>query len=184
MHGDNETKKLIEGCLNNDRQSQRALYDKYAPQMYPVCIRYAGNETEAEDILVDAFLNVFTHLKELKKHSSLKSWIYATVVRTSLMHLRAKRQHPFMESFDDMDDSYNCPAPDGEAAIVAKMEAQQAMKIIARLPETQRTIFNMYAIDGFGYKEIAETLEMNESSVRVYYQRARHWILSVMNKQK
>lgn len=183
MHGDSKTQKLIEGCLNNDRQSQRALYEEYAPKMYPVCIRYAGNEAEAEDILVEAFLNVFTHLHELRKQSSLNSWIYATVVRTALMHLRKERQQPFAEPIDAAGNHHH-PFIEGEDAIVAKIDAKEAMSIIARLPEMHRIIFNMHAIDDFKFREIADELGLNASSVRVYYQRARQWILTEMEKLK
>lgn len=181
MHGDSKTQELIEGCLNNDRQSQRALYELYAPQMYPICIRYVG-EAEAEDILVEAFVSVFTHLHELKKQSSLNSWIFATVVRTALMHLRKEQQRPYTEPLDNAGDNH--PAIEDENAIIAKMDAKEVMNIIAQLPEMHRIIFNMHAIDDFKFREIADELGINASSVRVYYQRARQWILTEMEKLK
>ena len=70
-----DNRKLIDGCRRNDRSAQRALYDTFAPMMFPVCLRYIGNETEAEDVLIESFVTVFTHIGDVEKASSLQSWI-------------------------------------------------------------------------------------------------------------
>lgn len=175
-----DNRELIEGCRRNDRSAQRALYDTFAPMMFPVCLRYIGNETEAEDVLIEAFVTVFTHIGELEKAGSLQSWIYSIVVNASLQHLRKMKKQPQIESFED--NIAMLPSDGPEEDLYAQWEARDVMRVIEKMPENWRVIFNMHAIDDFSFKEISEKMGMNHNTVRVYYQRARAWALEQLSK--
>jgi len=176
-----DNRKLIDGCRQNDRTAQRTLYDKYAPLMFPVCLRYIGNETEAEDVLIEAFVTVFTHIEDLEKAGSLQSWIYSIVVNTSLQFLRKQKKQPITEPFEEYVESYT---EDNSADNSdTQWEAQDVIRVISEMPETWRLIFNMHAIDDFSFREIAEKTGMNHNTIRVYYQRARAWALEQLSEK-
>ena len=176
-----DNRKLIDGCRRNDRSAQRALYDTFAPMMFPVCLRYIGNEAEAEDVLIESFVTVFTHIGDVEKASSLQSWIYSIVVNASLQYLRKMKKQPQTESFEDYVETH--PSNEPEEDLHTQWDAQNVMRVIEEMPETWRIIFNMHAIDDFSFKEISEKIGMNHNTVRVYYQRARAWALEQLSKR-
>ena len=177
-----DNRELIEGCRRNDRLAQRALYDTFAPLMFPVCLRYIGNETEAEDVLIDAFVTVFTHIGDVVKAGSLQSWIYAIVVNTSLQHLRKMKKQPLTESFEEYVGTHpSDEVPDD--GLHTQWDPQRVMRVISEMPEKWRIIFNMHAIDDFSFREISEKTGINHNTVRVYYQRARAWALERLSKR-
>lgn len=171
-----EIEELIAGCQNNNRDAQRRLYEKFAPTMLGVCMRYANSKEEAEDVMMDGFMGVFKNISTYRGESSLDSWIRSIMVKTAISHFRAEKKHLMNDSLDDKEDSL-MPISEREESIFTRLEAKQVLEIVAKMPEDLRVIFNLRLVEEYSFKEIAEELEKNENTVRVYYQRARKWLI-------
>ena len=163
--------KLIESCIKGDRASQKVLYDRLAPRMFPLCIRYAGNRVLAEDILQDGFVTLFTHLDSYKGQGSFEGWARKIFVTTALMELRKKDA---LKMSDELD-----VARGFKAETVSQTQSigyKELMKLVMSLPPGFRTVFNMYAIEGFSHKEIGDMLGISETTSRTQLSRARSWL--------
>ena len=163
--------KLIESCIKGDRASQKVLYDRLAPRMFPLCIRYAGDRVLAEDILQDGFVTLFTHLDSYKGQGSFEGWARKIFVTTALMELRKKDA---LKMSDELD-----VARGFKAETVSQTQSigyKELMKLVMSLPPGFRTVFNMYAIEGFSHKEIGDMLVISETTSRTQLSRARSWL--------
>lgn len=163
--------QLIESCIKGNRATQKALYDRLAPRMFPLCIRYIGDRETAEDVLQDGFVTLFTRLKDYKGEGSFEGWARKIFVNTALMNLRRKDA---LKMSDDL-----------EAARGVRSESVNQMQnlgykdllaMITELPPGFRTVFNMYAIEGYSHKEIGEMLGISETTSRTQLSRARIWL--------
>lgn len=170
MHYENDI-KLVEACLHNDRTAQKRLYEQYAPQMMAVASRYVGDYEQAQDVLQEAFIKIFTSLDCYQGKGALEHWVRRIVVNVALEMLRRNNV---------LDDCVSCEeaiyVPTNEETIVDRMSADELIAIISSLPVGYRTVFNMYAIEGYSHKEIAQHLGINEASSRSQYNRARAMI--------
>ena len=167
MHPINE-QELVEACLRQDRRAQKRLYEHYAPVMMAVSIRYVGDTDIAENVLQEAFIKVFTQLNSFSGKGSLEGWIRRIVVNSALEYLR---HNDVLRESVDYEDIGEMPVID--SGVIEKISAEELMAVIASLPPGFRTVFNMFAIEGYSHKEIAETLDINESSSRSQFNRAR-----------
>ena len=170
---DSELERIINGCLNNNRLSQKQLYEKYAPRMFAVCRRYANSTAEAEDMLLEGFMNVFKNLHTFKGDSSFFSWIYSVMVKSSVSHYRSIRRFRQEQLQEDMDLEMS---GSDEETIVAEISAKQVVEMLESMPETLRIVFNLKEIEGYSFSEIAEMLEKKEGAVRVAHLRAKKWL--------
>jgi RNA polymerase sigma factor (sigma-70 family) len=157
---------LINECLAENRIAQKRLYKMYAAKMLGVCYRYFRSKAEAEDALQEGFIKVFTHLKNYKGEGSLEGWIRRIMVNTSLNQLKAR--HRFTESIveNELEDHIDWSV-DNDA------EISEIMEEIRQLSTGFRTIFNLYAIEGYSHREIGEMLGISEGTSRSQYSRAR-----------
>lgn len=144
-------KKLIEACRRQDRRAQRNLYDQYAPHMFGVCKRYVKNREDAEDVLMEAFFKVFTNIHQFKGDGSFEGWIRRIVINESLMFLRKKHNFHIRVELNQVDAQTPTTA-------VHKLEAEDILYFLDQLPTGYRTIFNLYVIEGYKHREIAELL--------------------------
>lgn len=163
-----ETMKLIEACKRGDRRAQKAIYDSLAPKMFAVCIRYMGDRTEAEDVLQDGFVYLFTKLDSFTGQGSFEGWARKIFVNTALMSLR---KNDVLKDSDDIEVSFDL-ASDTTSA-VQDISYKELTKIISELPSGFRTVFNMYVIEGYSHKEIADALGISEATSRSQLLRAR-----------
>ena len=147
---------LLKGCLKGEASSQRALYEKYKTPMFRVCLRYAKGRAEAEDILQEGFIKVFTDLHQFKSTGALGGWMRKVIVNVALMHIRKKRVLFSSVEIDDLSNEFIT-----EEDVFAEMNAKALTKIIQQLPDGYRAVFNMYVIEGFSHKEIAEQLNVS-----------------------
>ena len=162
---------LVKECLKNSRLAQKELYGKLAPRMYSLCMRYVGNRETAKDILHDGFVVLFSKLETYKGEGSSEGWARRIFINTALMHLRKSDVLKYSEEI-------------GEAAaditvspsVIEKMEAERLMKLVCRMPVGFRTIFNMYAIEGYTHSEIAKELNITEGGSRSQLSRGRIWL--------
>ena len=163
--------ELIDLCIKGDRIAQRALYDRLASRMFPLCIRYVGERDTAEDILQDGFVTLFSRLDSFKGHGSFEGWARKIFVNTALMYLRKKDA---LKMSDEIETARNLSTD-----ITSQMQNigyKELMGLITSLPPGFRTVFNMYVIEGYSHKEIADMLNITETTSRTQLSRARTWL--------
>jgi len=163
--------QLIRSCIKGDRASQKALYDRLAPRMFPICIRYIGDRVQAEDVLQDGFITLFDKLESYKGEGSFEGWARKIFVTTALMSLRKKDALKMSEELDT--------ARGMKAETVSQVQNigyKELMKLIMSLPPGFRTVFNLYSIEGYSHKEIGEMLGISETTSRTQLSRARIWL--------
>jgi len=159
--------ELIEGCKKHDRHAQRFLYDHFAPKMHALCCRYIKDKMEAEDVLVTSFTKIFDRIGQFKSEGSFEGWIRRIVVNESLTYLR-RNKSMYLETDIEAADR----EPDYER-LDSQLEADDLLKLIAELPAGYRIVFNLYAIDGYSHKEIADQLGISENTSKSQLSRAR-----------
>lgn len=152
---------LLEGCKKNDSTAQQELYNKYSPKMLSVCYRYAKTREDAEDMLQEGFIKVFTQIHQFESRGSLEGWILRIMVHTCINHLKKNKR--FNENIDLLH-AENIVIK--EDYIPARLQAKQVVESIRSLPIGYRTVLNLYAIEGYSHKEIGAMLDIEESTSR------------------
>ena len=163
--------QLIDLCIKGDRASQKVLYDRLASRMFPVCIRYIGDREMAEDVLQDGFITLFAKLQDYKGEGSFEGWARKIFVTTALMDLRKKDALKMSEELETVRGMKDDLPSQGQ-----NIGYKELMKLVTELPDGYRTIFNMYAIEGYSHKEIGEMLGISETTSRTQLSRARIWL--------
>ena len=161
---------LIEGCLLGNPIMQKKLYDQYAPKMFGICLRYAANSEDAKDILQDGFVKVFVNLGKFKGTGSFEGWMRRIIVNTAINKIR-KDKRDMLDYQEEIIDKKGV-----EMMYVETMSAKDMMDMIEKMPLGYRTVFNMYAIDGFTHKEIATELGIDEGTSRSQLSKARKFL--------
>ena len=171
--------QLIEACKKGDRAAQKALYDRLAPRMFPVCMRYIGERSLAEDILQDGFITLFTKLSSYKGDGSFEGWARRIFVTTALMSLRKKDA---LKMCDELEAVRGMKSEIGRQ--VENIGYKELMALVMSLPAGFRTVFNMYAVEGYSHKEIAEILGISEVTSRSQFSRARALLQSKIKERE
>ncbi len=166
-----EYKELIEACVKGDRLAQRNLYDIFSKKMYVICLRYTKSQQEAEDVLQDSFIKIFKSLKGYRGDSRLGYWIKRIVVNTALNSQRKKLYMYPMVDIDDVKNDYD------HSKILSSFQMDELLIMIRELPTGCRTVFNMFAIEGYSHKEIAKMLEVSEGTSKSQFSRARKLLM-------
>jgi RNA polymerase sigma factor (sigma-70 family) len=169
--------EILKGCRKNKRQYQEVLYQKYAKKMYGICLSYAGGRDLAQDMLQDAFIKIFNRIKDFKQEGSLEGWIRKIVTNTAIDHLRQQKrvQNYISDQKETKEDIFE---PDA----LQKLQTQDVLDQVAKLPEGARIVFNLYALEGYTHKEIAEKLKITEGTSKSQFNRARKILMSLLNK--
>jgi len=162
---------LVKKCIEGDQRAQRMLFEKFAPKMLGVCMRYAKNSDQAEDVLQDGFIKVFTKLSKYSGEGSLEGWIRRIVVNTALDDIRRNVKFQNNLNVDDVDYKLEL-----NSYIVEELAAEDLMKLVNDMPDGYRVVFNMFAIEGFSHKEIAVQLNISENTSKSQYSRARAYL--------
>lgn len=170
---------LIIGCLQNDPAAQRELYNRYSPKMLSVCYRFAQSREDAEDMLQEGFIKVFTQIHTFQNKGAFEGWIRRIIVHTCINLI--KKHKKFNENVDL---AYASFLQVREDAIPAIMQAKQVIECIRLLPIGYRTVLNLYAIEGYSHKEIAGMLDIEESTSRSQYTRARAMLETILIRKK
>lgn len=168
----------VQECLKNNRSAQKRLFDQHAKKMLALCYRYVNDYDTAHDLMQDGFIKVFQNLERFRFESNLGAWIRTIMVNNCLGYLR-KEKRLLKSSLDD-----ELQIQSNDANMLDKLEIDFILRSISQLPDTLRTVINMYAIEGYSYSEIAVTLEIEESSVRSHVFRARKHLSYLINKQE
>lgn len=158
---------LIQGSINGDRQMQKMLYDHFSSKMYGVCLRYAGNENDAGDILQEGFIKVFRNLEKFRSEGSFEGWVRRIFVNTAIEHYRKKvKLYNVSEAQENTIEDTNLDALDNLAT-------KDLMAIINELSPGYKTVFNMHVIEGYSHKEIADMLGITEGTSKSQLARAK-----------
>ena len=177
--GGSSLEQLVPACRSGDRKAQKRLFDALAPKMMALCLRYTGDRPTAEDVLQDGFITLFSRLDSYSGAGSFEGWARRIFVNTALMHLR---KTDALKLSDDIEEARKLFTE--EATPVQKMGYRELMALIERLPADARTVFNMYVIEGYSHKEIAEALGVNEATSRSKLQRARIRLQEMIKEQE
>ena len=158
---------LIEGCLRGERKMQHELYQRFAPKMYGVCLRYAGNAEEAEDILQEGFIKVFNKMSSYRGEGSFEGWIRRVFVNTAIEHFRKKTYlQPITETEENtIEGKY--------LSVLDHLAEKDIIQLVQQLSPGYRTVFNMYVVEGYTHRQIAEILEISEGTSKSQLSRAK-----------
>ena len=162
-----DEKVLVEGCLQGRRDIQQQFYRKYASKMFGVCLGYAKDRDEAKDIMQEGFIKVFTSLPKYKMEGSLEGWVRRIIVNTAVDYYRKSLKE---RDFIDINHAQGMPS---EVSVLQRMEAKEILKLIDKLPEGAKIIFNLYVVEGYTHNEIGEMLGINPGTSKSQFARAR-----------
>lgn len=143
--------QLIAACQRRDRKAQKLLFDRYSPKMYGICKRYIRDLQEAEDVLVDGMFRVLTKIDDFRGEGSFEGWIRRIIVNQSLMFLRKRNELKYAKEIDNIEVVSQTNVED-------ELAAQDILDLLSQLPTGYRTIFNLYVVEGYKHREIAEQL--------------------------
>lgn len=168
--------QIIEGCLSGKRKAYNMLYRKYASAMLGICMRYCKNRDDAEDVLQEGFIKVFTKMENYRHEGSFEGWIKRIMINSAIDHYQARLRHVFHEDVDELDgrtviSEESVHGPDSPQT--ADISKEKLMEMIQSLPDGYRMVFNLYAIEGLSHKEIAENLNISENTSKTQLMKAR-----------
>lgn len=158
---------LVEGCKRGDRKMQHELYNRYAPKMYGVCLRYAGNAEEAEDILQEGFIKIFNKIHSYRGDGSFEGWVRRIFVNTAIEHYRKKTYlQPITETEENtMEGKY--------LSVLDSLAEKDIIQLVQQLSPGYRSVFNMYVVEGYSHKQIAEMMGISEGTSKSQLSRAK-----------
>ncbi len=168
--------ELIKRCRNADRKAQNELFHSYAPLMLSICFRYLKQRETAEDILIHAFHKIFTKIHTFNGQGSFEGWMKRIVINECLMELRKKKSHYLTVAIDEMHS-------EPEVAWDHRLEYEELLTLLDQLPNGYRTVFNMYVLEGFKHKEIAQKLGVSVNTSKSQLILARRKLQSLIKKK-
>lgn len=165
---------LIDECIRQKRKAQFALYERFAPVMLSVCMRYSRNREEAEDLLQEGFLKVFDKIATFRGQGSLEGWIRRIMVNNSLNYLKSRKLIMVEEDPQKMGESL---ADDHPADIPDDLYSPEVMlRAVQQLPDGYRVVFNLYVFEGYSHREVADSLGISENTSKSQLSRARRYL--------
>lgn len=167
--------ELIEGCQQNNRKSQERLYKKYAGLMLGICMRYVKNRAEAEDVMMEGFMKIYKLIANYTATGSFEGWMKRIMVYTAIEHYRKMSKMPFDEfqSHDSSVDDY----------VIDSISARDILKLMDSMPDGYRMIVNMYAIEGYTHKEIADAMGISEGTSKSQLNRGKLFLKKLIEKK-
>jgi RNA polymerase sigma-70 factor (ECF subfamily) len=168
--------QLVKACQKADPKAQKRVYEKYAPKMLAICNRYLADEMEAEDAMIEGFMKVFDKINTFKLEGSFEGWIKRIMINEALMTLRSKKKEGFSVSYEQIEFEQE------PQTLQTQLEAAELMTIISKLPTGFRTVFNLYAIEGYSHADIAKELNISEGTSKSQLSRARVILQQMVQK--
>ena len=164
-----DQQELIAGCKRKDTWARKKLYELYAPAMLGICIRYVNEKEAARDILHEGFIKVYTKIDSYSGAGSFEGWMRKIFVTTALEYLRSIKAFSDTVSLDSCIEKENSY----DTGIIEQLSAEEILRCIDQLPAGFKTVFNLYAIEGYSHAEVAQILNIQEASSRSQFARAR-----------
>lgn len=172
-------KDIIAGCVQGKAKYQSLLYEKYGGKMFATCLRYASDYHSAEDVLQEGFIKVYSNIEKYRNEGSFEGWMRRIFVNTAIELIRKNTAFYELSETDTSNGEWHTPLENGFDGLAA----QDLMDIIQSLSVGYRTIFNLYAIEGYTHKEIAELLNINEGTSKSQLARARYLLQKRLEEQ-
>lgn len=172
-----EEKDFISACINKERWAQKKLYEDHYSKMMGVCLRYSNNREDALDILHEGFIKVFRNLTKYQTGTSLSAWIRRIMVNTSIDFYRKS----IRKRTEDLDKAYHVSSNDADA--VSQCTEKEILSAVQILSPAYRTVFNLYIIEGYSHKEIADKLGITESTSRSNLVKARLKLKAILSSK-
>ncbi len=154
--------------LSGDQKSQELLYKHFAPKMYGICLRFAGNPMDADDILQEGFIKIFTKIKDFRNEGSLEGWIRRTFINTAINFYRRNSRNAKNEDIDNVEIS-----DQRNESVYDSISREELLNLLQELPNGYRTVFNLNVIEGYTHKEIGQMLNISDNTSKSQLTRAR-----------
>ena len=167
---------LIRECISGNRHAQKTLYDTYSGKMMGVCLRYATDRSRAEDILQEGFIKIFNNLHKFRNEGSFEGWIRRIIVNTAIEHVRKEK---YISKHVEIEQAYDIALDNN---IFQNLAANELLKLLQQLPPGYRTVFNLYAIEGYTHREIAVTLNIKEGTSKSQLAKARYTLQKMIKE--
>lgn len=172
-----EERDLIKACVRKERWAQKLLYEEYYGKMMGVCLRYANTEDDALDILHEGFIKIFKHIGKYQPGTSLTAWIRRIMVNTAIDYYRKN----IRRRTEDIEQAFDLSS--GEADAVSQCTEKEILAAIQQLSPAYRTVFNLYVIEGYSHREIADMLAITESTSRSNLVKARMKLREILTSR-
>ncbi|MCB9245192.1 MAG: sigma-70 family RNA polymerase sigma factor [Flavobacteriales bacterium] len=169
--------KLIKLCLEGKEQAFKEIYERLAPKMYTVALRYMNNENDAQDVLQEAFIRIYQKLNSFQFAGSFEGWCRRIIVNTAIEHLRRSKSN-ITDSLDDVG------GHSVSEISLSRLQLKDVLAAIRQMPDGYRTVFNMFVIEGYSHQEIAEHLGVSLSTSKSQLFKARNYLQQLLEKQK
>ena len=176
---DDNDPQLVQGCADGDLVSQKKLYEQFSKKMMGVCLRYADNYEDAQDILQEGFIKIFKNIHSFKGTGSLEGWIRRIITNTALAVYRTSNPLRLSKGIEELE-----LIPASDSNIIGSISVKDLLNIIRKLPAGYRIVFNLYAIEGYSHKEIASQLNITESTSKSQYSRARSHLQKIIQSEE
>jgi RNA polymerase sigma-70 factor (ECF subfamily) len=160
--------QIIRDCIANKSDAQYKLYKHYASKMYAICLRFAKINQEADDILQEGFIKVFENLKNFRNEGSFEGWIKRIIVNTAINYIKKNTIYHQEEDIENIGDIFI-----DETEEILNITQDELIKLIQELPSGKRLVFNLYEIEGYTHKQIADMLNISESTSKTQLAKAK-----------
>jgi len=171
-------RQIIEGCARNDRKAQQELYNRYSHFLLGVCLRYASDKAEAEDILQDSLLKIYFNIKDYSGTGSFIGWLRKIAVNTAITHYHKHLKFRYHVDIEDY-----VSAESGASSFEEDLfTSDELFRVLNELPAGYRMVFNLYAVEGYKHKEIAKMLDIDTNTSKSQYSRAKAAIRGKLDK--
>lgn len=168
---------IISQCLKGDRKAQKALFEQFAPKMLYLCRRYAVDDNEAQDMVQEGFIRMYGNLEKFRNTGPFEGWVRRIFVNTAIKYYHRERHHNSLTSMEAA-----VAFEHEEPGIVDKLSERELFSLLSELPDGYRVVFNLYAIEGYSHAEIAELLQIQESTSRSQLVKARKMLQTKVNE--
>ena len=176
-----EEKELIEKCRNGSRAAQWELYKKYSPVLFGICLRYSDRRETAEDILQDTFLKIYSSIGNYEGTGSFEGWMKRIAVNTAITNYHQSSRHSHHEDVEDYAQTIASDEPNFDSL---EFTHEELLGVVNALPDGYRMVFNMFAIEGFKHREIADMLGIDINTSKTQFMRARNIVVKKLNELK
>lgn len=172
--------EIIEGCIKKKRKAQKLLYEKYYRRMLGICKRYCSGTADAEDVMITGFMNIFAKIKSFQRAGSFEGWMKRIMINTAIDNFRKNKKHLYQLDLSDFENELIV-----EDHLPENISNEEIMSIIQSLPSGYRIVFNLFAIEGYEHKEIAEMLGVSVNTSKTQLFKARKFLqISLLNTYK
>ncbi len=164
--------KLIEGCIKGNPKARREIFRRYRSVLLGICLRYSRDKSEAEDVLLEGFMQIYQKIGSYAGKGSFEGWMKTVMVHAAINYFRKNQKENFHENIEDYSEIIT-----DEINILNHLDAKEILKLIQSMPQGYRIAFNLFAIEGYSHKEIAEKLQYTESTSKSQVRKARFWLM-------